>query len=243
MTDDRSLERAARSWIEAGPTRAPDRVVEAALHLITTAPQERGLRVLRPTWRRQTMNRIALFGATAAALVAVGLGAFYLSGGQPGSVGGRPTSPPPSASPSPAAQAIPDGTYTTGPMSVTAIEQQLEAEETLTEAEKESIRNDILVISGTTTLESAIEVDGTVMRGALGHDGGPLEWDSEGVSDVHWIDPFMYEVAIQCCGTQRYGVDWNGESFSLTATSPATGNVELFVRRILQESFPYSPVE
>ena len=36
MTDDRSLERAARSWIEAGPTRAPDRAVEAALLRIET---------------------------------------------------------------------------------------------------------------------------------------------------------------------------------------------------------------
>jgi len=243
MTDDRSLERAARSWIETGPTRAPDRVVEAALHLITTTPQERGLRALRPTWRSQTMNRIALFGATAAAFVAVGLGAMYLSDGQPGTVGGQPTSPPSSASPSPVAQAIPDGTYTTGPMSVADIDRQLDAEESLTEAEKESIRNEILVITGTTTLESAIEVDGTVMRGAMGHDDRPLEWDSEGVSEVRWIDPSTYELAIQCCGTQRYGVEWNGESFSLTARSPATGNVELFVRRILQESFPFSPVE
>ena len=48
MTDDRSLERAARSWIEAGPTRAPDRAVEAALLRIQTTPQERDLRV---PWR------------------------------------------------------------------------------------------------------------------------------------------------------------------------------------------------
>ena len=42
---------------------------------------------------------------------------------------------------------------------------------------------------------------------------------------------------------QRYGVEWNGDNFSLRAKSPATGNVELFVRQILQESFPFSPVE
>ena len=43
MTDersiDRALERAARSWIEVGPTRAPDRPVEAALALIQTTNQ------------------------------------------------------------------------------------------------------------------------------------------------------------------------------------------------------------
>jgi len=31
MTDDRSLERAARSWLESGPTEAPDHAVDAAL--------------------------------------------------------------------------------------------------------------------------------------------------------------------------------------------------------------------
>jgi hypothetical protein len=41
MTDDRSLERAARSWIEVGPTRAPDHAVDAALARIPTTPQER----------------------------------------------------------------------------------------------------------------------------------------------------------------------------------------------------------
>ena len=62
------------------------------------------------------------------------------------------------------------------------------------------------------------------------------------MSEVRWIDPFTFELSIPCCGTRRYGVEWNGDSFSLTARSPATGNVELFVRRILFESQPFSPV-
>ena len=53
MTDDRSLERAARSWIEVGPTQAPDRAVEAALLRIDTTPQERDLRI---PWRFPTMT-------------------------------------------------------------------------------------------------------------------------------------------------------------------------------------------
>ena len=40
MTDDRSLERAARSWLEPGPTQAPDRAVEAALLQIQTTTQD-----------------------------------------------------------------------------------------------------------------------------------------------------------------------------------------------------------
>ena len=43
MTDDRSLERAARSWIEVGPTRAPEPAVQAALLRIQTTSQERDL--------------------------------------------------------------------------------------------------------------------------------------------------------------------------------------------------------
>ena len=68
MTDDRSLERAARAWIEAGPTQAPDRAVEAALLLIETTPQERDLRI---PWRLPKMStpaRLAaatIIGATA----------------------------------------------------------------------------------------------------------------------------------------------------------------------------------
>jgi hypothetical protein len=41
MNDDRSLERTARAWLEMGPTRAPDRPVEAALTIIERTPQER----------------------------------------------------------------------------------------------------------------------------------------------------------------------------------------------------------
>jgi hypothetical protein len=78
MTDDRSLERAARSWLEEGPTRAPDRTVEHALTRIQTTSQERDLRI---PWRYQHMNnslRLAL--GTAAVVVAVVVGVTLLPG-------------------------------------------------------------------------------------------------------------------------------------------------------------------
>src|SRR4029079_11994149 len=62
MTDDRSLERAARSWIQAGPTTAPDRAVEAALRRIQTLPQERDLRI---PWRLPKMTTPARVAAAA----------------------------------------------------------------------------------------------------------------------------------------------------------------------------------
>jgi Tol biopolymer transport system component len=105
MTDDRSLERAARSWIEAGPSRAPDHVVEAALLSIQTTSQERGLRA---PWRPDTMPTIARVAAAAAIGVLVVGGAFLFlqRPGQP-SVGVSPSSSPSSAPTGSPAAAMP----------------------------------------------------------------------------------------------------------------------------------------
>jgi len=102
MTDDRvlerSLERAARSWLEAGPTRAPAHAVEAALAQIDSTNQERGLKV---PWRFHQMSLPARLAA-AAVLGALALGgALFVLGG-----GGRsntPTITPPPATASPTA--------------------------------------------------------------------------------------------------------------------------------------------
>ena len=75
MTDDRSLERAARSWLETGPTQAPDRVVEAALLRIETTTQERDLRI---PWRFSEMTTPARLAAAAVIGVLVIGGAYLL---------------------------------------------------------------------------------------------------------------------------------------------------------------------
>lgn len=113
MTDDRSLERAARSWLEDGPTRAPDRVVEGALLRIRSTPQERGFRV---PWRLPSMNltaRIALL-AVVGALALAGMAAF-------GGPGGRSIAPavPPAQEPSAPAVAslAPSPSSSAGPSS------------------------------------------------------------------------------------------------------------------------------
>ena len=97
MTDERSLERAARSWIEIGPTAAPPHVVDVALDLIAHTPQERDW----IPWRFPRMTSTARL----AALIAVGAlilaGAFALLG--PGSTSTPVPSPAPSTKPSPAA--------------------------------------------------------------------------------------------------------------------------------------------
>jgi hypothetical protein len=96
MTDDRSLERAARSFIESGPTRAPERAVEAALFRIETTSQERSLRV---PWRITMTIPARVAAAAVIGVLAIG-GTLFLIGraGQP-DVGGPGVSASPSASP------------------------------------------------------------------------------------------------------------------------------------------------
>jgi hypothetical protein len=97
MTDDRSLERAARSFIEAGPARAPEHVIEAALRQIDQVTQERGLRVPRRFPRMTMTARIVAAAAIAIAVIAVG-GAVLLRPTSQSNVGGP--SPTPTIAPS-----------------------------------------------------------------------------------------------------------------------------------------------
>jgi len=62
MSDDRSIERSARAWLELGPTQAPDHAVEAALRTIDTTSQERDLRI---PWRNFRMTTPLRLGAAA----------------------------------------------------------------------------------------------------------------------------------------------------------------------------------
>ena len=112
MTDDRSLERAARSWLELGPTDAPDHAVEAALLRIQTTSQERDWRVQIP-WRTRPMTLSARLAAAvvAIAIVAVG-GALILRPGDSGVAASPspPSSVPASPSPSPGISSSPSST-------------------------------------------------------------------------------------------------------------------------------------
>ena len=90
MTDDRSIERAARSWLEAGPTRAPEHAVDAALVRIETTPQERDWPLpLGDLWIHVTGR--AMTGIVLMAVVLLG-GILLL---QPGPGPGPATSPSP----------------------------------------------------------------------------------------------------------------------------------------------------
>ena len=113
MTDDRSLERAARSWIEAGPNRAPDRVIDAALLRIETTTQERDLRI---PWRLSNMiTPVRVAAAAVIGVLAIG-GAIYLGGSGQSDVAGPGPSHAPTPFPSPSAAAIrPPANYSSLP--------------------------------------------------------------------------------------------------------------------------------
>jgi hypothetical protein len=122
MTDDRSLERAARSWIEAGPTQAPDRAIEAALLRIESTSQERDLRVPWRSPRMTTPARVAT--AAVIGVLAVGAAIFVLRPAG-SSVGGPGPTPVPTISPAATVSPTPTPTPTPTPSGPAAIYEGL----------------------------------------------------------------------------------------------------------------------
>lgn len=115
MTDDRSFERAARSWLEVGPTRAPERALEAAFDQIASTPQERDWHV---PWRLPKMTTpLRVASAAVIGVLAIG-GAIYLVNplGSSSGIGGPGPTPSPSSmpSPTPAPLALPEGVLSAG---------------------------------------------------------------------------------------------------------------------------------
>jgi hypothetical protein len=115
MNDEQRFDRTARTWLEDGPTRAPDRAVATALARITTTTQERDLRV---PWRFPKMPMLLRAAAAAIVIAVVAGGALFLlrSPSAPG-VGAQPSAvPSPSAiaSPSPSSTPTPLAAYVAG---------------------------------------------------------------------------------------------------------------------------------
>jgi len=112
MTDDRSFERAARSWLEIGPTEAPERAIEAAFLEIDTTPQERDWHV---PWRSPRVDPFARALIGVAAVAALLIGGIVLLPATSGPIGGVQTPSPsasPVASPSPSPRFPLTGTFT-----------------------------------------------------------------------------------------------------------------------------------
>ncbi len=113
MTDDRSTERAARSWLEDGPIQAPDHAVEAALTRIQSTAQERDWHV---PWRTRPMIQTLKLVAGVAALTVVVGGVILLRPSSDPGIGSPSsapvTTPSPTPSPTPIASPSPSGPLT-----------------------------------------------------------------------------------------------------------------------------------
>jgi hypothetical protein len=239
MNDDRSLERAARSWIEEGPTRAPDRTVDAALARIQSIPQERDLRI---PWRFQTMNPVARLAAGAVVATVAIAGSFYLFARQPSGPGGVPT-PGPTTVPTPTramAGPLAAGTYFGPALQVADIVAAVDADTTLTAADRTQVIDVLFAIRGKTTWQDSIEfrngqmferqtVDGVTAVGSFGRYSFP---------DDHTL---VYTERINGSDVvTKFDLIVNGNSFTLHRTTPLSAAADEFVTRKIFESGPFT---
>jgi hypothetical protein len=97
MSTDRETTLAVRSWLEAGVTRLPDRVLDAVLDQVPATPQRRSW---WPARRSNLMNIYAKLAVAAAAVLVIAVAGSQLLPGRSGP--GVPTSAPsPAATPEP----------------------------------------------------------------------------------------------------------------------------------------------
>lgn len=243
MTDDRSLERAARSFLEPGPTRAPEAAVEAALRLIQTTPQERDLRI---PWRVPRMIIPArLASAVAAVLLAIGAAAFVIGSIGPRGAGGPAATASPSTTVSaptptqPMAGPLQMGTYVGPTLQVTDIVAMANADRTLSPADRTKIIDELLVIRGKSSWSASIEllegklterqtVDGRTKPGSFGRYAFPDE------------RTLVYTESINGNAVvTRFELTIDGDSFRLHRLTPAGDAADEFVTRIIFESGPF----
>jgi WD40 repeat protein len=211
MTDDRSLERAARSWIETGPTQAPERAVEAALLRIQTLPQERDLRI---PWRLPTMFTPARLAA--AALIGVlALGGTFLIVMRPNQSVGTPVesqSPPPIA-PSPSASvpttspiARRDYSDVPGRLLVEHGGNAPDMSEMPTSEYHPEVRR--FYFMNPTTMTGGTEVEFLPGQPSTGKAAGDISADGTKVVFQDWVDrPSLYEAHLDGTGFHRLPVD------------------------------------
>ncbi len=232
MSDDRTIERSARAWLELGPTRAPDHAVEAALRTVDTTSQERDLWI---PWRLPTMNPVARMAILASVVIVAAVGGIYLLRPATQSVGG-PRSSAATASPTStlAAPALQMGTYVGPTLQVTDIIASMNTNSDLTSLEKTKLINELFAIKDKTTWSASIELrggrytqrqtaDGVTVVGSAGRYTFP---------DDHTIE--LVETGSQS-GT-RFAIAVVGDTFTLRSLTPPPNALDAFVVRTLFEA-------
>lgn len=222
MTDDRSIERAARSWLEDGPTRAPDHAVEAALTRIHSTTQERDWLPWRTRPMTQTLRLLA--GAAAIAIV-VGGGLILLRPGSGSGIGGQPSAPVTSPSPSPSASPSPTPTASpsaSGPLTACGL---------LTSVEVKAIGGDpglgaLPTESGTGAETTCIFSDGggnVIVRLAYTKPGGRAAFDvAKGKAGVEIVPDIGTDAVFDPASKTLYLAKGDGMVAIFAGTGPLT---------------------
>lgn len=247
MTDDRTLDRAARSWLEEGPTRAPDRAVDAALSRVQTTRQERDLRI---PWRLPTMtpiNRLAGVAVLVLIVAAVAIVAMRPAStvGPPGS-SAVPTSP----TPAPTRTTNPTAPLTAGPLAfgtydgptlkVSEIVASVNADPSLSAADRASVVDEILEIKDKETFSVSIELRGGQMTERETKDGETVI-GSFGRYSFPDDRTLVYTESINGADVvTRFDLAIEGDSFTLHRTTPGYGPADDFVVRLIFESGPFT---
>ena len=187
------------------------------------------------------MNPIARLAG--GGLVAVVTVAVILFAVRPGSVGpGSPTpSPTPtfSSSPTGVVPPIPNGTYKTS-IPVADILTRLDATTTLTASDKADIIDQILGIRGATTLHVEVSVADATFTLGYAVDTKPVTAEDSWKLYVLDASTIAVDIGTDSSGIQAYRVTRTGDTFRLTASSPADP-AESFVRSVLFETAPFAP--
>jgi hypothetical protein len=144
------------------------------------------------------------------------------------------------SSPSNRVAAIADGRYLGTRLSVADIQRLLEADTTLSTAQKNEILDTILDIRGATTLQTLVEIrNGTEFAATSRTDAEPFPAFGDGWPMVSLERTVL--VGTGCCGEEAFRVSNDPGGLTLTFISPASGPTETFVRHVLFELPTFSP--
>jgi hypothetical protein len=247
MSDDRTIERSARAWLELGPTQAPDHAVEAALRTIETTSQERDLRI---PWRFPTVNpltRIAVF--VTIAIVAVGAG-MYLMRPDTSSVGPQPS---PSVTVVPSIALVPqspaprppfaDGTYVGRDVAISDVIAMINATSYLSQADKDELLGAPFAQPDKSTFNAYFElVDGAYTVGF--RVDGVSEVDARATAsflDAHTL--LLHENFLGGPFDSRIGIAVDGNTVTMTLLSRETPDntaMDRFLGELLYGSGPFT---
>jgi hypothetical protein len=113
MSSHRDVNRIVRSWLEAGATQFPDRLLDEVLDQLPATPQRRHI---WQAWRNSLMTNTFSTATAAAVVLAIAVAGIGLYVSQPSGAGGLGGVDPPAATPSPTPEpeALPDGTLEPG---------------------------------------------------------------------------------------------------------------------------------